>query len=65
MATNWPSIQIGENDRLGTIETGKYADLVIIDKDYMTIPEDQIHTINPVVTILQGKIVYEAEGALK
>ncbi len=65
MATNWPAIQIGENDRLGTIEPGKYADLVILDKDYMTVPEDQIHTINPLVTILQGKVVYEVEGGLK
>ena len=60
MITNWPSTHIGEEDRIGTIETGKYADLVILDKDYMAISEDEIHTIKPVVTILAGKVVYEA-----
>lgn len=65
MATSWPASQIGEEHKLGTIEPGKYADLLIIDKDYMTIPEDDIHSIKPLVTILEGKIVYEVPGGLK
>jgi predicted amidohydrolase YtcJ len=60
MASLWGAEQIGEKKRLGSIEPGKYADLVVIDKDYMTIPEDQIGTIKPVMTLLEGKIVYEA-----
>lgn len=63
MITNWPSTHINEQDRIGTVEVGKYADLVILDKDFMTIPENQIHQIKPVMTILQGKVVYEAAGA--
>ncbi len=62
MITNWPALHIGEQDRLGTIEKGKYADLVILDKDYMTVPEDEIHTIKAVTTILAGKIVWQAGG---
>lgn len=45
-------------DRIGSLETGKFADLVILDKDYMTIPEEQIHTIEPQMTMVAGKIVW-------
>lgn len=60
MATLWGAEQIGEKKKVGSIEAGKYADLLVVDKDYMTIPEDQINTIKPVMTMLEGKIVYQA-----
>ena len=59
MCTNWPPFHIGEEKKVGTIEAGKYADLVVLDKDYMTIPEDDIHTIRPLMTIMGGKVVYD------
>jgi predicted amidohydrolase YtcJ len=49
-----------END-LGSIQAGRLADLVVIDKDYLTVPADQIKEIQSVMTIVGGKIVYEAE----
>jgi predicted amidohydrolase YtcJ len=48
-----------END-LGSIEPGRYADIVVIDKDYLTIPADQIKDIKPVMTIVGGRVVYDA-----
>lgn len=51
-----------END-LGSIQTGKLADLVVIDKDYLTIPADQIKEIKPVMTMVGGRIAYEADPA--
>jgi len=50
-------MQFSEKDR-GTIEAGKLADMVIIDRDYFTCPEDAIRQIKPVSTILNGKVVY-------
>ncbi len=44
---------------LGTLEPGKLADLVVLDRDYMTIPVDDIRNIKPVLTMVGGKIVYE------
>jgi predicted amidohydrolase YtcJ len=48
-------------DKIGTLEAGKYADLVVLDRDYMTIPVDDIYQIQPVMTILAGEVVYQAE----
>ena len=51
---------IGEEARLGSIEPGKYADLVVLDGDYMAVPEDRIDELQPVMTIVGGRVVYEA-----
>lgn len=43
----------------GSIEVGKYADFTILDKDIMTIPEDEILETKVWMTILDGQIVYQ------
>ena len=48
-----------END-LGSIEPGKLADLVAIDRDYLTIPADDIKNIKAVMTVVGGRVVYDA-----
>jgi predicted amidohydrolase YtcJ len=50
-------------DNLGSIQTGKFADLVLVDRDYLTIPADQIKDIQPVLTMVGGRIVYDAAAA--
>ena len=45
-------------DDLGSIAPGKLADLVVMDRDYLTIPADQIKDIKPVMTFVGGKIAY-------
>jgi len=50
-----------END-LGSIQQGRYADLVVTDKDYLTVPADQIKDITSVMTIVGGKVVYDANA---
>jgi len=45
-------------DDLGSIAPGKLADLVVMDRDYLTIPADQIKDIKPVMTFVGGKMVY-------
>jgi len=50
-----------END-LGSIQPGRYADLVVTDKDYLTVPADQIKDITSVMTMVGGKIVYDANA---
>ena len=61
MSTNWASYYTGDEKILGTIETGKLADFVIIDRDYLTIPADEIAELNVLMTVAEGKVLYEDE----
>jgi predicted amidohydrolase YtcJ len=56
MYTNWAAyLQFSEKTK-GSIEAGKLADLVVIDRDYLNCPEDEIRQIEPVMVVLDGKI---------
>ena len=52
-----------QEDNLGSIQPGKLADLTVLDRDYLTIPADQIKDIRPVMTMVGGRIVYDAGTA--
>jgi len=43
----------------GSLETGKLADLIVIDRDYLTCPVDSIRTIQVEMTMLGGKVVFK------
>jgi predicted amidohydrolase YtcJ len=49
-----------DEGKRGSLEVGKLADLVILSKDYMAVPVDQIGTIESLLTMVDGKIVYAA-----
>jgi len=49
-----------QESNLGSIQPGKYADLVVLDRDYFTAPAQQIKDIKPLMTMVGGKIVYRA-----
>lgn len=51
----------GEEKLKGKIEQGQYADMVILNEDYFSVPVDDIRNIHSLLTILNGKVVY-AEG---
>ncbi len=51
-----------QEDNLGSLEAGKYADLVVLDKDYMTVPAEEIFWIRPTLTMVGGRIVYNREN---
>jgi len=47
-----------END-LGSLEVGKLADMVLLDKDVMTIDPKEILVTRPLITIVGGEVTYE------
>ncbi len=49
-----------DESRLGSIEPGKLADLIVLTADYLTVPEDQIKDLKSVLTIVGGKPAYAA-----
>jgi predicted amidohydrolase YtcJ len=51
-----------QENSLGSIQRGKLADLVVLDRDYLSIPADQIKDIKPMMTMVGGRIVYDAEA---
>jgi predicted amidohydrolase YtcJ len=48
-----------QESNLGSIQPGKYADLLVLDRDYFTVPAVQIKDIRPLMTMVGGKIVYQ------
>jgi predicted amidohydrolase YtcJ len=50
-----------EEDVKGSIEVGKYADLIVLDRDYLEIVEEEIKDIEVLLTMVGGSIVYETE----
>jgi predicted amidohydrolase YtcJ len=58
MITRWAADYFLKGDQVGSIEKGKFADLLVLDKDYMTVPAEDISSIQPQVTVFDGKIIY-------
>jgi len=54
---------LNHENELGSIAPGKLADLFIADKDYLTVPAEEIHNLKSVMTIVGGRVVYEAGAA--
>src|SRR5438445_9924213 len=51
-----------QESNLGSIQPGKYADLVVLDRDYFVVPAQQIKDIKPLMTMVGGKIVHQTKG---
>ncbi len=62
MKTNWAAYYSGEEELLGTIEPGKLADLVVLDKDYLTVPADEISEIKVLMTMIGAKVIFQSDS---
>ena len=56
--TRWAAEYVLREKQLGSIEKGKWADLTLVDRDYLTVPEDQISEIKVMMSIVGGRIGY-------
>lgn len=62
MMTINPARLLKHADRTGSIEPGKYADLVVLDRDIFRIAPEEIASVKVVATLLQGDPVYDPAG---
>ena len=58
MMTVWQSQYFQKEKELGTLEAGKLADFVVLNKDYFTVPEEEISSTYPEMTVVSGKPVF-------
>jgi predicted amidohydrolase YtcJ len=49
-----------QEGNLGSLAVGKYADLLVLDRDYLTVPAGEIKDIKPLITMVGGKVVHDA-----
>ncbi|MEN8927801.1 MAG: amidohydrolase [Flavobacteriales bacterium] len=59
--TFWPALANKEYETKGTLEVGKFADFVILNRDIMKVPEEEIKDAKVVSTFVDGVVVYESE----
>lgn len=55
--------QEGASDRIGRIEPGLLADVIVVDQNPFTVPVNHIHATQVHLTIIEGEIVYRRDSA--
>jgi predicted amidohydrolase YtcJ len=48
-------------DKIGSLEVGKLADLAVLDRDYFTVPDADIKKVRAVMTVVDGRVVHDSE----
>jgi len=60
MYTRQSAFMANDDDKRGTLEPGKFADLAVLSSDYMTAPVKEIGKIRSLLTMVGGNVVYAA-----
>ena len=61
--TAWGARQMFLEDKIGTLEVGKKADIAIWDQDLYSMPGEQIKDLKCLMTLFNGEVVYTAAGS--
>jgi len=62
--TIWAAYNTFDESVKGTLEPGKFADLVVLSADYMTVPVDDIPKIAPMITMVGGNVVFKTDSSI-
>ncbi len=52
-----------QEDQAGSIEVGKRADIVVLDRNLFAIPATQINEARVVMTLLEGEVIYQVQDS--
>jgi predicted amidohydrolase YtcJ len=61
--TTWGSRQMFLEDKIGTLEVGKRADIAVWDRDLYSVSNEQIRDLKCLMTLLDGEVIYTAHGS--
>ena len=59
--TIWNAYAAFEEDTKGSIETGKLADMIVLDRDLLNCTDEELLSTRVLTTIVNGKVRYESE----
>ncbi|NNE38562.1 MAG: amidohydrolase family protein, partial [Gammaproteobacteria bacterium] len=59
MMSRWGAYALWKDDKIGSIEVGKLADLSILNGDYMAVDVEDLDTLHPLMTMIDGKVLFE------
>ena len=62
MATIWAAEYVMRENVLGSLEKAKFADFIVLDKDYLTVENQHIRSIKVLLTVVGGNIVHQSES---
>ena len=50
---------VGMGEKLGSLDTGKYADMIVLDRNIFEVPMEEVKKVKVLTTIVNGNIIYE------
>jgi predicted amidohydrolase YtcJ len=56
------SYELHQDELTGSLETGKLADLIVLDRNVLAVPAEEIAQVKVLQTVVGGRVVYQAEG---
>ena len=60
--TSWGAYYLMKEKVQGTLEPGKLADYIVLDKDFLTVPEAEIPSVKVLMTVVGGKTIHLEPG---
>ena len=56
------SYELHQDQATGSLDVGKFADLIVLDRNVLKIPAEEIADVKVLQTVVGGRAVYEAAG---